>query len=1442
MSFSCSGRRVCLTAAAALVAAGLSAPFSTSPASASVSTGVGSAVSSPSRPAGGPEVTAADGEVLRLRTATSRTYFDPRGFHARLYSEPVNVRDAQGRWQPIDNTLTAAPDGKSLRNTRGLVDVSLPAAGDGTTKVAVGNAWTAFALQGASGAGRRTAGRDSVSYTEVLPGVDARYQVRNAGLKEDLVLKNASAAASFRFALTASPGLSFTAAQGGSVALRAGDGSTLFSLPAPSVQDSSGKPGGFSSSAARYTLTGSGSAAVLSVTVDPAWLADPSRVFPVSLDPSSTAPAQTQATYLYAGAPTTNYATDTRLRIGLTGASAYRTLLKYDTASLPQHIDVLSSRVKADITANSAGLPASIGVFALTRPWTNAATWNTTNGSTAWTSPGGDVGAALSSPADSITTTNTSIEAYVTKAVQDWYATPSSNNGVMLRMNPETTATVLDVNKLATTPWLDVNYVPHVGDRPFYSYYDQPLTDRSGLRVNLANGNLILSNQDLKIENPGGPKFAVSRQWESVADHRNPSGNGFPAQWKQLIGRDIRLDEYSDGKLFTGPEGYRAWFAKAQTGTGNTTYTTPQGINADLTYKGNGVLELRFRQSGQTYEFGDYGFLTKIKDRNGNAITFAYATPLDLYSRNTTITDSTGRAVTMNYDGLGRLGSMTDSTSRSWGYTYDSTGDYLTSYTDPNGKTTTYSYDAAGLISQVLSPRGLKTNFTYDTNARVTSIQRVTSSSGTDTGPTTTFAYTDTSVSYTDSKGTVFTYPGKTVLTDANNHATTHYFDSNDRITRTVDTLGDARSKSYTANSDVATATDAMGTGQSAGNTSSNSYDTDNRATGSSAPTGAASSLGYAEAAGTVTSQVAHWQPSSSGDPDGNKAGFTYDGPGNITETRDTTNGPTGGASVKYGVYGNTGVAACGGRTGQTGQVCTVTDGNGRVTTNHYNSSGELDLISPPTTSPASLGTTAFSYDGLSRVATKTDGKGQLTRYSYDALDRVTRQQFNGASTCTATDISNGLCLSSGYDDDGNPTSTLDQTGTTTVGYDRLNRETSRSLPSTGTTSLTYDPVGNVVTATDAAGTLTYTYDNANKLSTLLEPGGSCTASPKDRCTSFGYDNNGRRKDTTYPTGSTPTVMTSTFDNSGRVSNIKAQRGATTFSDLSYTYSRMVGSTATDGALTRTRTNNQATGSTGKTTSYLYDTLARLTSAVEKDTVGTTTTASWTYSYDNAGNRTNATLSPTGTGGTTAFTYNANNEILSRAGSSTGWAYDANGNETAAVGATTRTAGTWNPKQQLTSTTAGGSAYPMAYTGTGNQTRLSAGPASYRNTALGVTAQTASGTTTNFIRDAGGTLVAMRSGSSSYYYLYDALGSVVALISPTGTKTNSYNYDPYGQSRTKTEPSPTPGNTPAATSTAPPACTNSAFATTTLALDASPRRTHRDRTPITATRATRPRR
>jgi RHS repeat-associated protein len=354
-----------------------------------------------------------------------------------------------------------------------------------------------------------------------------------------------------------------------------------------------------------------------------------------------------------------------------------------------------------------------------------------------------------------------------------------------------------------------------------------------------------------------------------------------------------------------------------------------------------------------------------------------------------------------------------------------------------------------------------------------------------------------------------------------------------------------------------------------------------------------------------------------------------------------------------------------------------------------------------------------------------------------------------------------------------------DKTGTTTYGYDKLNRQTSKTSPGVATAfTQTYDAEGNTLTYTDAQGTVTYGYNAANQLTSLAEPGGSCTGTVT-KCTTFGNDDNGRRTTTTYPGG---TVMTTTYDASGRATRVRTVNGIDVLTDLQYSYT----SGTSDRSVVQTRTDVNA----GAVFTYGYDSSNRLTSA--REAVSGSTAAAWTYCYDASGNRTNVSTSTTNgasctTAPTTSYGYNNADELTSKNGSTTGWTYDANGNETAGNSTVPRSSGAYNALDQLTSLTTAGTASAFAYAGEDNRERTTAGGTSFQNGPLGVTADTTTGTTRAVTRDPDGQLVSLRAGGSSYYYLFDNQDSVLGLVAATGARVNTYSYDPYGASRVTNE-------------------------------------------------------
>ena len=379
------------------------------------------------------------------------------------------------------------------------------------------------------------------------------------------------------------------------------------------------------------------------------------------------------------------------------------------------------------------------------------------------------------------------------------------------------------------------------------------------------------------------------------------------------------------------------------------------------------------------------------------------------------------------------------------------------------------------------------------------------------------------------------------------------------------------------------------------------------------------------------------------------------------------------------------------------------------------------------------------------------DGKNQTTTFTYDLLDRPDVASFQDGST-----------IDSNYDPDGNLLQVTDATGITVFAYDKMNRQIRKTLPDNSQLRYDYDHNGNLSGYTDPGGQVQYTYDQANRLTELLEPGASTPVR-------FGYDNANRRTTTTYPTSPTATVMTTGYDDAGRLASIKATVGTSTLSSFIYSYTK----NGVDTALRQSMTEPSGT------TSYSYDGRNRLSGAS-----GPGLTRS--YGYDLNSNR----ISKTENGTTTSYGYNAANELTTVNGTPT-YTYDPNGNLTGGGGWSL----SYNAKDQTTSITQPGSTplTPLVYSGGGQIQRTEAGTTSFVNSALGVASGTTTGGSDFYTRDNRGTLVSLRAASGNrYYYLFDGLGSVVGLVNSSGAKVNSYSYDPYGVQLQATEASANP--------------------------------------------------
>jgi hypothetical protein len=118
-------------------------------------------------------------------------------------------------------------------------------------------------------------------YAQAWPGVDASYQAMPSAVKETLELKDATAARTLHFAVTAASGLTASRRPGGAVVLRDRDQRVVFTLSAPVMRDAAGIDGPIATSLAK-TATGWD----VSLSPSRSWLSASARRWPVRIDPT----------------------------------------------------------------------------------------------------------------------------------------------------------------------------------------------------------------------------------------------------------------------------------------------------------------------------------------------------------------------------------------------------------------------------------------------------------------------------------------------------------------------------------------------------------------------------------------------------------------------------------------------------------------------------------------------------------------------------------------------------------------------------------------------------------------------------------------------------------------------------------------------------------------------------------------------------------------------------------------------------------------------------------------------------------------------------------------------------------------------------------------------------------------------------------------------------
>ncbi|WAL75436.1 DUF6531 domain-containing protein [Kitasatospora sp. YST-16] len=478
-----------------------------------------------------------------------------------------------------------------------------------------------------------------------------------------------------------------------------------------------------------------------------------------------------------------------------------------------------------------------------------------------------------------------------------------------------------------------------------------------------------------------------------------------------------------------------------------------------------------------------------------------------------TVTDSSRLALSLTYDGAGRLTGWTDRVGHRYRYVYDRDGrcvqtrgddgfldavfgydaeQHTTTMTDAVGQRTVYQFDEAGRLVRETSPHGAVAVFEWDRYGRLLS--------RTDPlGNTSTFAYDEdgnlavstlpdgttsgaryddrhlvTELTALDGARWCYEYDehGNTTATvDPTGSRTTYAFDERGRPVAVTDALGNTSRLTFDAAGLVTSLTD------SAGGTSHSTRDAFGRLSSVTDPLGATTTFGW----------TPEGRPAWRQGPDGGRHEWTHDAEGRVIAYRDPSGAVT---RAEYGPFGK--LTA---RTGPDGdryafeydgqlRLTAVTDPAGARWTYRHDPTGnvveETDF---------SGRTIRYERDLTGALTARVNAAGQRVEYVRDARGRTvemradgrtTRYTYDGAGRLLTADDGTGP-VRRGYDALGRVTSEEHEGGTTAFTHDPLGRRASLRTPSGAESHWTYTPTGLPETLTGPGGVLRFHHDPAGR-------------------------------------------------------------------------------------------------------------------------------------------------------------------------------------------------------------------------------------------------------------------------------------------------------------------------------------------------------------------------
>ena len=588
--------------------------------------------------------------------------------------------------------------------------------------------------------------------------------------------------------------------------------------------------------------------------------------------------------------------------------------------------------------------------------------------------------------------------------------------------------------------------------------------------VNIATGNVYHDETDLEIQNLGVP-LAFRRHYDSA--HTVSGLTGAPAAWSDRGMGEGWSFTYSD-RIETMADGSATWFTDMGTRLDFTKTTggfaNPDGVFGTLA--GSAAVGFTWTDfQGNSVVFGKaIGTvcpLVRMQDRFGNGVRVDSVAGTSRIAKVCDLKDP-GRWLSFTYTAIAplRIAAVSDFTGRSWAYVY--VGGRLVTKTAPvpapggAAPVVKYAYHAdkarQGLLASVTDPLGGVTSWEYYANRRG-------------------FRVTDTlgnrhSLTYN-------LHRKQSAFIDERGNLSRYAYDDEGNLLEVRSPNRTVERSTWSADGLKLSATDVFG------GTARFAYDaTTGQMTSSTDAVGNVTAWTYT--AGMFRDIATCTRLGTPGDASDDVAtAFVYDSSGFLTARIEDSGLNRLNATTRF-------TAVVGGR----GLVQLSAAPLGGATGFTYNTAGQV-LTRTAESAPGVMVVQTFAYNTRGEVVSITDGNGQVTVCTYDALGRkasetaadpdgsgplpapVTRFQYDAAGSLTATVYGDGR--------------------TTRAVFDPQQRELKRIAPDGTYTLVSYDAAGNRVFQTDAMGRVTrYVYDPRNRLVATVFPDGTTSQTRYD--------------------------------------------------------------------------------------------------------------------------------------------------------------------------------------------------------------------------------------------------------------------------------------------------------------------------------------------------------